>query len=352
MDQWKPSEGFFPDPAQAELPDNGFHRASDDLCQPPGRLPDPSQRVDQDFKDSIAARKVQKADREKLRRDRLNEQFLELGNVLDPDRPKNDKATILADTIQMLKELTAQVNRLKAEYASFSEESRELTQEKNELREEKAALKSEIDNLNAQYQQRLRVLYPWAAMDPSVIMGPPPAYPFPMPVPIPSGPIPIHTSLQPYPFFRNQNPGTIPSSCSTYGPYAHPCNVQVEQPTTQCIPPHPHPSGNKSHGGSRQDSRSKSSDRQQRSCGERSDDISDVATELELKTPGSAVPSSHSKEANDQDLSSEVRKGKQWPLERKGSGCSDGSSSSRCSSCGGVPASSSNSVGDSSVAKN
>lgn len=33
-------------------------------------------------KDPIAARKVQKADREKLRRDRLNEQFLELGNTL------------------------------------------------------------------------------------------------------------------------------------------------------------------------------------------------------------------------------------------------------------------------------
>lgn len=32
--------------------------------------------------DPIAARKVQKADREKLRRDRLTEQFLELGNTL------------------------------------------------------------------------------------------------------------------------------------------------------------------------------------------------------------------------------------------------------------------------------
>ena len=30
----------------------------------------------------MAARKLQKADREKLRRDRLNEQFIELGNTL------------------------------------------------------------------------------------------------------------------------------------------------------------------------------------------------------------------------------------------------------------------------------
>lgn len=32
--------------------------------------------------DPIAARKVQKADREKLRRDRLNENFFELGSTL------------------------------------------------------------------------------------------------------------------------------------------------------------------------------------------------------------------------------------------------------------------------------
>lgn len=41
------------------------------------------QRQEMEIKDTIAtARKVQKADREKLRRDRLNEQFLELGNTL------------------------------------------------------------------------------------------------------------------------------------------------------------------------------------------------------------------------------------------------------------------------------
>lgn len=39
-------------------------------------------RPEAEPKDTIAARKVQKADREKLRRDRLNEQFAELGNTL------------------------------------------------------------------------------------------------------------------------------------------------------------------------------------------------------------------------------------------------------------------------------
>ena len=41
-----------------------------------------SQKVENDAKDPIVARKIQKADREKLRRDRLNEQFLELGKAL------------------------------------------------------------------------------------------------------------------------------------------------------------------------------------------------------------------------------------------------------------------------------
>lgn len=41
-----------------------------------------SQMPEGEIKNGLAARKMQKADREKLRRDRLNEHFLELGNVL------------------------------------------------------------------------------------------------------------------------------------------------------------------------------------------------------------------------------------------------------------------------------
>ncbi|KAJ6842069.1 transcription factor bHLH121 [Iris pallida] len=271
MDQWK--DGFF----QAAVPA--------DLCPHSNS----SQRGECDGKDPIAARKVQKADREKLRRDRLNEQFTELGNAIDPDRPKNDQATILGDTIQMLKDLSAQVDRLKTEYASLSEESRELTQEKNELREENATLKSEIDNLNAQYQQRVRCMRPWAAVDPSVVVAPHPPYPYPMPVPIPSGPIPIHPSVQPYLFFRTQVPGAIPNP--SYVPHTTPCNPQVKQPSSNRIP---HPSSSRSHTASRQDSR-KSSDHQQHSSGGRGENFSDVVTELELKTPGSAVTSSNLK---------------------------------------------------------
>ena len=142
-------------------------------------------------------------------------------------------------------------------------------------------------------------MYPWAAVDPSVVMGTSAPYPYPVPVPIPSAPIPIHP-LQPYPLFRNQTPGAIPTPCSAYMPYTSVGNPQVEHSSSQRLPPHPHPSSSRSQTSSRQDSRSKSLDLQQRSGAERSDDFSDVVTELELKTPGSAGTSSHSKAAKDQ----------------------------------------------------
>jgi hypothetical protein len=41
-----------------------------------------SQRIECKGQGSTAVRKVQKADREKMRRDKLNEQFQELGNAL------------------------------------------------------------------------------------------------------------------------------------------------------------------------------------------------------------------------------------------------------------------------------
>ncbi|CAO2831299.1 unnamed protein product [Amaranthus hypochondriacus] len=288
---------------------------SNKVCPPGGSqssLLDSRQRPEE-VKDPIAVRKVQKADREKLRRDRLNEQFLELGNALDPDRPKNDKATILMDTIQLLRELNSEVNKLKAEYSSLSEESRELTQEKNELREEKASLKSDIDSLNAQYQQRLRVVFPWGAVEPSVVIAPP--YSYPLPVAVPPGPIP----MQPYPFFGSQNTSTIPTHPAYM--YPTPPNPHVEQ---QPIQPASTNVLNKP------DSQSKAFDSRKSRHHERTEDSSDVATELELKTPGCG----RQQESD--------RKGKQSQKKEKTS-INEGSSS-RFSSCQGPQESSSNSV--------
>ncbi|XP_062102573.1 transcription factor bHLH121-like isoform X2 [Humulus lupulus] len=254
MEQWKPG-------------DYSAHSApsSSHLLSVPTSHSDSRQKTDVEV-DPVAARKVQKADREKLRRDRLNEHFLELGNTLDHDRPKNDKATILTDSIQMLKDLTAEVNKLKAEYASLSEESRE-------------------------------------------------------------GSISFHPSSQPFPFFGAQNPVAIPNPCSNFIQYPTPAYLPVEQPTSQYA--------STSHISSKQDSRSKSSDQRKGSNAERGDGSTDVATDLELKMPGSSTQ---------QDSSCGVsRKGKQ--SQRKERTTTNGSSTSRYSSQVHQD-SSSNSVGD------
>lgn len=292
----------------------------------PSTHPDPISS-EAELKDSVAARKIQKADREKLRRDRLNEHFVELGNTLDPDRPKNDKATILADTVQLLKDLNSKVDKLKAEHAALSEESRELTLEKNDLREEKASLKSDVENLNIQCQQQLRATYPWAAMDHSVMMAPP-SYPFPMPVPMPPGPIPMHPSMQPYPFYGNQNPAVIHNPCSTFVPYIAP-NTLFDQQSAQHVSSLAQ-SASRSHVSVKQDSKNKSSGE---SKVEKSKDSNDVTTDLELKTPGSTA---------DQDLTSVQIKSKKST--GKESSVTKESSSSRCSSSHSVQDSSSNSV--------
>ncbi|CAI9104706.1 OLC1v1003434C1 [Oldenlandia corymbosa var. corymbosa] len=303
-----------------------YHHQSLQVQGPNPPLPADS-RPEVAAKDSVAARKVQKADREKLRRDRLNEQFAELGNTLDPDRPKNDKASILTDAIQVVKDLTSQIDRLKAEYAALNEESRELTQEKNDLREEKASLKSDIESLNAQYQQRVRAMYPWGGMDHSVVMHPA-SYPFPMPMPIPAGPIPMHPSLQPFALYGNQNPAVVPNPVSTFVPYMAPSGA-VEQQST------PHVSqvtqqGCRSHGSRKQDQKTSTSKDRSEKC-ETSDD---VATDLELKTPGSG--------SSDQDVSPGQRRARKSP--RKESSITEASSSSRCSSSHSVQAVSQNSV--------
>ncbi|KAA8547502.1 hypothetical protein F0562_003931 [Nyssa sinensis] len=315
MDQRKTDD--FSQPVNSNsVPSSSTHFALNGLAN---SHPEPRQRPEGEAKDSIAARKVQKADREKLRRDKQNEQFLELGNAVDPDRPKNDKATILTDTIQLLKDLTAEVNRLKADCAAFSEESRELTHEKNELREEKASLKSDIDNLNAQYQQRLGVMFPWGAVNSSVVVAPP--YSFPVPLPVRPGPIPMHPSLQPFAFFGNQNIGTIPNPCST------PANPLINQPSAQYV--------STSYVSNKQDSRSKSSDCHKGNKDEESDDSNNVVTDLELKTPGSTTL---------QESSTGKRKGKQ--PEKNEKSVTDRSSLSMKSSSQGFQDSSSNSVND------
>ncbi|KAH6760067.1 hypothetical protein C2S52_009498 [Perilla frutescens var. hirtella] len=209
---------------------------------------EPRQSNDMEVRNAVATRKVMKADREKLRRGKLNEQLLELGTLLDPERPKNDKGSIISDTIQVLKDLNSEVKKLKAEHAVLCEESRELTQEKNELREEKASLKSNIQNLKVQQQHQPTqgFMVPWATVDSPMLMAP--SYPFPVAVP-------VHRTTQP---------------CSTFIPYLAPVIPRVDHSaalnTSTSYISGPGASSSRSF---------------------RTGNSNEVATDLELKMPGS-----------------------------------------------------------------
>nr|WAK86047.1 transcription factor bHLH1 [Nothapodytes nimmoniana] len=92
-----------------------------------------------------------KACREKLRRDRLNDKFMELGFILEPGRPpRTDKAAILVDAVRMVTQLQGEAQKLKESNSNLQEKIRELKVEKNELRDEKQRLKAEKEKLEQQ----------------------------------------------------------------------------------------------------------------------------------------------------------------------------------------------------------
>ncbi|XP_043688962.1 transcription factor ILR3-like [Telopea speciosissima] len=92
-----------------------------------------------------------KACREKMRRDRLNERFVELGSILEPGRPpKMDKAAILSDAVRMVTQLCSEAQKLKESNESLQVKMKELKAEKNELRDEKQRLKAEKEKLEQQ----------------------------------------------------------------------------------------------------------------------------------------------------------------------------------------------------------
>ncbi|RDX72117.1 Transcription factor ILR3 [Mucuna pruriens] len=92
-----------------------------------------------------------KACREKLRRDRLNDKFVELGSILEPGRPtKTDKAAILIDAVRMVTQLRGEAQKLKDNNQGLQEKIKELKAEKNELRDEKQRLKAEKEKLEQQ----------------------------------------------------------------------------------------------------------------------------------------------------------------------------------------------------------
>ncbi|XP_068643877.1 transcription factor ILR3-like [Aristolochia californica] len=89
-----------------------------------------------------------KACREKMRRDRLNDRFVELCSILDPGRPpKSDKVIILSDAARLLKQLRVEEQKLKETNEALQDTIKNLKAEKTELRDEKVRLKAEKEKM-------------------------------------------------------------------------------------------------------------------------------------------------------------------------------------------------------------
>lgn len=100
-------------------------------------------------------RKIHKAEREKLKRDRMNELFLELTKALEPATQNSGKSSSLTDTIRILRDLMAQVDSLKKENSVLLAESQYVAVEKNELKEENSAIEAQIKKLQSQIADRV-----------------------------------------------------------------------------------------------------------------------------------------------------------------------------------------------------
>lgn len=99
-------------------------------------------------------KRVHKAEREKMKRDHLNDLFLSLANALELPEQVNGKASILNETTRNVKELLAQIEQLRKENAALLSESQYVSVEKTELEEENFSLKVRIRELQREINER------------------------------------------------------------------------------------------------------------------------------------------------------------------------------------------------------
>lgn len=100
-------------------------------------------------------KKIVKAERERLKREQLNELFNKLASVLELNQENNGKASVLNETIRLLKDTVSHIQSLRKENETLLSESHYMTAEKNELKEENIALEVQIKKLQNELEERL-----------------------------------------------------------------------------------------------------------------------------------------------------------------------------------------------------
>ncbi|XP_016456462.1 transcription factor bHLH47-like [Nicotiana tabacum] len=100
-------------------------------------------------------KRVHKAEREKLKREHLNELFLDLANALELSEQTNGKASILNETARFVKDMISQIKQLKRENTALLSESQYLSMEKKELQDDNSTLEAQIDKLEGEVKERV-----------------------------------------------------------------------------------------------------------------------------------------------------------------------------------------------------
>lgn len=99
-------------------------------------------------------KRIHKAEREKLKREHLNELFLGLADALELSEQVNGKASVLSEAAKFVKDMLSQINHLRTENKTLLSESQYLSVEKKELEDENSALETEISELESEIKAR------------------------------------------------------------------------------------------------------------------------------------------------------------------------------------------------------
>ncbi|CAI9754611.1 unnamed protein product [Fraxinus pennsylvanica] len=100
-------------------------------------------------------KKIHKAEREKMKREHLNDLFLALANSLELSDQNNGKAFLVNEASRVVTETLVQIKSLKRENAALLSESQYITMEKKELQDENSALEAQIGNLQSELKARV-----------------------------------------------------------------------------------------------------------------------------------------------------------------------------------------------------
>lgn len=202
------------------------------------------------MKQGKVPKRIHKAEREKMKREHLNELFLDLANAIDLSEPNNGKASILIEASRLLKDLLCQIQSLKKENVSLLSESHYVTMEKNELKEENSSLETQIEKLQGEIQARIAQSKPDLNAPPQLELESPeqttfPGQSFQLPTVDPTlqqGPtvlvVPFHPDLQaayPAPTEVTPNPPLVISKPHARYPTpadSWPSQLLGEQPTS------------------------------------------------------------------------------------------------------------------------